>query len=159
MAKLQLDKDKDFVVRESAGLNFIIAACCWGALIVIAVSYSTATSSLEKWVYLAGAVVALSVGVMFTAKAVRRKECIRINRSGFFYYRKFITDWQSLDSAQVTQDDKMFTIQDNFVLILRYSKESGEYLRKISLTNTQDKSEEDILAAIKFFSGKTVRLE
>lgn len=152
MAKPVVSKNTDFVVRESSGLNFIFAGTGWIMLLVLLFNYSGDNGSTDTVMMLISAAIAAVAALWFTAKGLKRKECIRINRNGLFYYRKFITDWPSLQSVKLTQDDKMFTLQDNFVLILTYTKDGATYLRKISLTNTQDKSEEEILAAVKFYS-------
>ena len=47
----------------------------------------------------------------------------------------------------------MFDLRDNFILVVEYRKgELKQGIRhKIPLTNTQNKSEEDVLEAVKFF--------
>ena len=153
MKGVKLDNDENFVVRESAGLNFIFAGFFWAVFISLIINFSDNYTVGDKWMSLIVGLIVIAAALFFTIKGLKRKECIRINKDGFFYYRRFITDWENLESAFITQDEKIVSIQDNFVLVLNYNKEGeeGSYMRKIALTNTQNKSEEEILAAIKYF--------
>lgn len=152
MAKHNINKDNDFLVRESTGLNFIVAIFFWIVLISVIYNYLRDSSSDDNWLNLAAGLIAITVAVVFTLKGLKRKICIRINHKGFFYHNTFITDWPNLESAEISQSDKIVTIQDNFILILKYYKEGkGSYVRKIPLTNTQNRSEEEILAAVKYY--------
>jgi hypothetical protein len=81
-----------------------------------------------------------------------------INPSGFYYYGKLITNWKNFVSAQFVDNVPALSgsssgISDQFFLIMRYYKEGQPacFERKFRLTNTQDKAEEEILAAIKFY--------
>ncbi len=79
-----------------------------------------------------------------------------INKNGFFHYGKLITNWNNFIDVAVKEEEKMFSIKDNFALFIKYYKdgEPGHFGRKIKLTNTQNKAEEEIIAAIKFLSAK-----
>ncbi|HQX74372.1 MAG TPA: hypothetical protein PK298_15800, partial [Chitinophagaceae bacterium] len=47
----------------------------------------------------------------------------------------------------------IFNIVDNFILVVEYTRDGSPegFRRKIPLTNTQNKSEEEVLEAVKFF--------
>jgi hypothetical protein len=47
-------------------------------------------------------------------------------------------------------------LRDNFVLVVEYKKNGTKqgFRKKLPLTNTQDKSEEEVLEAVKFFWGE-----
>jgi hypothetical protein len=67
---------------------------------------------------------------------------------------KLITNWDNFINAFIDQKKVLLTIQDNFILVVEYKKDfnPGKGFRKqIPLTNTQNQSEEDVLAAVTFF--------
>ena len=78
---------------------------------------------------------------------------ILINKNGIYHYNKLITSWFNFVKANVTQEEKVMAISDNFILLIEHRNgQSKLVIDKIPLTNTQDKSEEEIIAAIKYFS-------
>lgn len=96
--------------------------------------------------------VVLVPALSFTIKGLQNKVAITINKEGIYYYKKFITNWQNLAEAYITQDEITGSIHDNFVLMVKYLVPGdGYYVLKMKLTNTQDKSEEEVMAAIQFF--------
>jgi len=92
---------------------------------------------------------------------------MKINKTGFYYYGQLITDWDHFISEEFIDDVPLPSttstgIQDRFYLFIKYYKDGkpGYYGRKIRLTDTQDKSEEEIIAAVKFYyknSQKTIQ--
>ena len=83
-----------------------------------------------------------------------------INKTGFYYLGKLVTGWKNFIDASVTQDEENrripYDITDRFILLVRYYKEGepGYFGRKFLMTAAMDKSEEDIIAAIKFYYEK-----
>ena len=51
------------------------------------------------------------------------------------------------------QSEKLLTLKDNFVLVVKYYKTGieGSFQRRLPLTFTQNKSEEEVAAAVKFY--------
>jgi hypothetical protein len=80
---------------------------------------------------------------------------IRVNKTGIYQDEKLITGWPNLIKTFVAQKEnkKFYNIQDNFLLVVEYRKDghSEGFRRKIPLTNTQNKSEEEVLEAVQFF--------
>lgn len=78
---------------------------------------------------------------------------MEVNAHGFFYFGKLITDWKHFISVKFTEEEKAFRISDNFVLLLEYFKpnEPNSFIIKINLGNTQNKSEEEIVEAVRFY--------
>lgn len=78
---------------------------------------------------------------------------MKINKTGFYYYGELITDWAHFISEEFIDDGPSRRGVDQFYLLVKYYKEGqpGYYGRKIRFTNTQDRSEEEIMAAIKFY--------
>lgn len=81
-----------------------------------------------------------------------------INKTGIYYYGELLTDWNHFISEEFIDEVPLPSgndpgINDRFYLFLKYYKDGypGYYSRKIRLTDTQDKSEEEIIAAIKFY--------
>ena len=77
-------------------------------------------------------------------------------KTGFYYYGQLITDWDHFISEEFIDDGPASPRSgavDRFYLMIKYYKEgeSGYYGRKIRLTDNQDKSEEEIIAAVKFY--------
>jgi len=104
--------------------------------------------------YLDGLLFLLIPGAFFIARAKRNPIIIKINKSGFYYIGKKITDWEHFYSAALSQDDKQVgSIEDRFILVLKYYSldNRGMYKMTIPLTNTQDKAEEEIISAIDFY--------
>ena len=94
--------------------------------------------------------------VIFFKKAFINDSVIKIDKTGFYYKNKFITDWKHFKGATLKQKEVPGSIKDNFIVLLEYYKQdlSGYFIKEISLTNTQNKSEEEIMDAIKYFSEK-----
>jgi len=86
-----------------------------------------------------------------------------ISRKGFFYLGKLVTDWKHFSSAKFLDEPPVpgannLGINDQFSLLIKYEKDSGGLFgRKIRLTLDQDKSEEEILAAIRFYFNSYVK--
>jgi hypothetical protein len=102
-------------------------------------------------------VFALAIGpaVMFFKKANSKRVFIRINKKGIYQHEKLVTGWANLLKAHLAQKEKasFFNIQDNFQLVLEYKSADGKIgmRKRVPLTNNQNKSEEDVLAAVHFF--------
>ena len=98
-------------------------------------------------------VLSLGVAVIFFRKARNKRIFIRVNKTGIYQDEQLVTGWANFLNAYISQKDKVFRVQDNFILVVEFLKEGNAkgFRRKIPLTNTQDKSEEDVLAAVKFF--------
>jgi len=64
-----------------------------------------------------------------------------------------VTNWTHFITAKYEQEDKVMSLQDNFILLIDYyNPETGKrYTSKIKLPSILNKSEEDIIAAIQRF--------
>jgi len=114
-------------------------------------SLAFASMSWFGWILFAAALIVI-------AKGIKNKTVMVINKSGFYYYGELITDWKNFIEAEFIDDvplPGMYSTgtTDRFYLLVKYYKEGqpGYYGRKIRFTDTQDKSEEEIIAAIKFY--------
>ncbi|HEU4901460.1 MAG TPA: hypothetical protein VFT06_01680 [Flavisolibacter sp.] len=107
------------------------------------------------------AVVAM-FGVASIVISTKERIVMTVNRDGFFYYGDLITNWTNFVSARFMDQTPQVSstslgISDQFFLAIRYYKENepGCFERKFALTNTQDKSEEEIMAAIRFYYNQS----
>jgi hypothetical protein len=149
MAGQNLDADSDFLVKEAKTSNYI-----FGFLLIIIFMVTAMTSKPSIVTYLSVTTLFLLPGAMFIYKAERNKTIMKINMSGFYYHERLETDWEHFHSAHVSHNEEIVgSISDNFMLMLQYySPENGRlYRTRIPLTNSQDKAEEEIIAAIDFY--------
>ena len=144
--------EQDFVVKESQGVNTII-----GIFILCLVVGLLSTIGIRWTILIPIASVAITA-IAYIKNGVTNPTVILINKNGFYYYGQFITNWNNFIDIKFIDDmprAEIYTkgIQDRFGMMIRYYKdgEDGYYGRKISFTDTQDKSEEEIIAAIKFY--------
>jgi len=152
MGKIPLSKDGEFVVGEDKVLDYILASLFFALFL-----YGSVDAILHHFTklnylnYVFG--IALAPALILFAKARNKRVYIRINKIGIYQDEQLVTGWSNLLNAYISQKEKVLSIQDNFILVVEYRKEGFEqgFRRKIPLTNTQNKSEEDVLAAVKFF--------
>lgn len=155
MAKKIFTKEDQFVVGEERVLNYILAAFCLALFlygIIDAVNRNFRKIDYQSFVF----ALALIPAYLFFRKARSNRIYIRINKNGIFQDEKSVTDWANFINAYIDQKEKksFFSIQDNFLLVVEYKKDGKGFRHKIPLTNTQNKSEEDVLRAVHFFENQ-----
>ncbi|HEV7779705.1 MAG TPA: hypothetical protein VGO58_00485 [Chitinophagaceae bacterium] len=144
MAKKPLTRDSQFIVGEERVLNYVITGIFLAVFILGCFDIKSLGIAL---------VLPLGLAVFYFIKARSKKIFIRINIRGIYQDEKLVTGWDHFIKATLSQKPQVLDIRDNFVLIVDYRKEGimGGQRRTIPLTNTQNQSEEDVLAAVKFF--------
>lgn len=152
MAKKIFTKEDQFVVGEEKVLNYILAALCLALFlygVIDAVNRNFRNIDYQSFVF----AFALIPAHLFFRKARSKRIYIRINKTGIYQDEKLVTSWANFINAYIDQKVKknFFSIQDNFILVVEYKKDGKGFRHKIPLTNTQNKSEEDVLAAVNFF--------
>jgi hypothetical protein len=152
MAKIPLTKDSEFVVGEEKVLNFILAALFFGLFLygaIDAIVRRFTNLDYLSFVFM----IALAPAIIFFAKGRNKKVYIRVNKTGIYQDEQLVTGWPNFLNAYITEKEKTLSIQDNFYLVVEHLKAGSEkgFRRKMKLTNTQNKSEEDVVEAIKFF--------
>ncbi len=152
MPRKQLTAEDDFIVGESVMMDFSIGAFFF-LLFFIALSVTYPDLPSKQKAYNKSVLLVLIPAITFTLKGIINKKIIKVNKEGIYQYSKLVTNWDNYKQAYVTQAEIVGSIQDNFVLIVEYYKEGedGYFVRKIQLTNTQNKSEEEVIEAINFF--------
>lgn len=152
MGKTQLTKGSEFVVREEKLLNYILASLCFALFlygIIDAARRHFTNIDYQSYVF----ALALLPAFLFFRKARNSRIYFRVNKAGIYQDEKLVTNWPGFLNAYLDQKEKkgFFNIQDNFMLVVEYKKDGKGFRHRIPLTNTQNKSEEDVLAAVKFF--------
>jgi hypothetical protein len=154
MARKELTVDSEFIVGEEKVLDFILTALFFGLFVyglVDAIMQHFNSGTYIRYV----CIVALIPAILFFKKGISKRVYIRINKTGIYQDEKLVTRWANFIKAYVNQKEstRLINIQDNFQLVIEYTKEGENkgFRRKIPLTNTQNKSEEDVLAAVMFF--------
>ena len=140
--------EADFLVKESKGFNYFI-----GILLLIIFVVAIALGDYGWSNYLSAMALFLIPAAFFIAKARGNAVRIKINKSGFYYNGALITSWDRFIDARLTQDLVPGSIKDNFIILIRYygHDPAEAYWSKIPLSNTQDKADEEIIAAIDFY--------
>ena len=152
MPENQLSIDKDFVVAESVVLDLCVGLFFF-ILFFLAVKVSPHDDPDQQKPFVKSLYITLIPALFFTFKGLINKKTITINKTGIYNYNTLITDWKNFIRAYIDQQTITGSISDNFVLFIEHYKDNqaGYFECKIPLTNTQNKSEEDVIAAINFF--------
>jgi hypothetical protein len=144
----KLESHIPFIVSQSKGINIFVALAFFGLFISSFFNNDpTVKGGGFRWAYLA-----LIPAILFFIRGIYTKEIIRISRQGIFYLGELVTKWENFVDARIDQDEILLSIQDNFVLFIRYKEGDRLFQTKIPLRNTYNKAEEEIIAAIRFFS-------
>lgn len=138
----------DFVIKESVGVNIFAAAVFYVlffyTLFSTTVSQPGEVTLVDKMLFLT-----LIPALLYTAKAFKSQPYLTVNKNGIFIGRLHLTIWSNFISAEVVERQVPGRITDNFILIIEYYRDGlGHYVKELPMTNTQNKSEEEILEAI-----------
>ncbi len=152
MGKIPLTKDSEFVVREDKVLVYILAFLFFALFVyglVDAVKNHFINIDYSDFIFM----LALIPVILLVTKARKNSVYIRINKTGIYQGAQLVTNWSNFIKAYVTQKQVVLSIQDNFILVVEYRKDDSDkgFRRSIPLTNTQNKSEEEVMEAVQFF--------
>jgi len=148
MSEQKLTAEGEFLVKESKFINYIMGG------VLIAVFFIIMMFKDEGWSnYIFAIGVFLVPGAIAIAKGRNHVTIIRINKTGFYYTGKLVSDWKQFHDAEFREKLAVGSYKDNFVLDFRYYSDDRMwiYTKSIPLTNTQDKAEEEIIDAIQFY--------
>jgi hypothetical protein len=143
----QFNPEEDFIVKESTGMNILIS------FFFLLIAFFSA--SMYWW--LCG--FFLIPGVLLLIKAYKNDIIMIVNKNGFYYYGNLITNWSNFIDVEFIDevplpDQNSSGVSDKFSMLIKFYKDGqpGLYFtQQFPFTNTQDKSEEEIIAAIKFY--------
>ena len=149
-----LTKDGQFIVGEYKLMHYFMALfflALFGVGLYDTVARNFKDIDYQSYVF----ALAIIPAILILIKVRKGTIYIRINAKGIYQYERLVTTWAGLLNAALTQEEKKYMVEmgDKFILLLEYQK-PGEFKptrRKIPLTNTQNKSEEEVLAAVKYF--------
>jgi hypothetical protein len=152
MAKKTLTRDTEFIVSEEKMLNLVVGFLFLGIFIyglIDAINKGFSRLSYVSYIFF----FLLIPAILAFKKASSKTVYIRVNKIGIYQNEELLATWDKFIKAYITQKEVVMTIRDNFLLVVEYVRDDPKkgYRRKIALTNTQNKSEEDIMAAIQFF--------
>ena len=150
----KFNAEGDFLVKQSFTVNVII-----GILLLVIFSVAAFSGDYGWGVYIKALCLFLIPAAVYLGNARRKAAFIKINKTGLYYKGRLVTDWNSFAQADITQDEIPGSINDNFVLIIQfYGGDPPElYVYKIPLSNTQDKGDEEILEAIRFYYDENIK--
>ena len=152
MNKEDLEFDNTFKVRESQLINYLFAflslAMCIGAFITI-------SSAPDHSFYAYRPIVLLTLfpAIIFFIKAIKKKILLELNMNGVYYQGNLITTWANFVRSYAIQEEVPGSLDDNVRIVVEYYVPEKEmnYVIKLNLKSTQDKSEEQIIAAMTYF--------
>ncbi len=160
-----LTKDGQFLVGEYKLMHYFMALfflALFGYGLYDAIARNFTDIDYQSYVF----ALAIIPAVMIMIKVRKGTIYIRINSKGIYENERLVTQWSGLLIVTLTQEEKngIYDMGDKFILLLQYTRpgEPKPLIRKIRLTNTQNKSEEEVLAAVKWFWGiyrKSVNLQ
>jgi hypothetical protein len=162
---VEQDKDGSFIVGESALLNYIFIAIYTTIFfgILLTRDFERENSFGSFLLYLAAILIPLVASIV---KLKKNRSIIVVNRKGIYYHNNFITDWNNFVYAYIMEETPMLDnngggLSDKFsIQVIYYDHAKGEnYIYKMKSSDSQNKSEEQIILAIQYFSGKVLSNE
>ncbi|HQU57029.1 MAG TPA: hypothetical protein PLG88_06345 [Chitinophagaceae bacterium] len=149
---MNLQPDTEFEVKEEKALVYVLAFACLALCIYAIIHFLLIGLKKQEYTQLLYALVIIPA-IYFFRKAKQNTVYIRINKTGIYERENLVTTWPYFLNAYINQKKKTISIQDNFVLVIEHLKPNNTsgFRKKIALTNTQNKSEEDIMTAIIYF--------
>lgn len=148
------DPNGAFHVKDSRGCNMAVAILFLAAFVLTVYidRFNTNHFSIYQLLYLS-----ILPAVYMIRRSMMNKTIMTIDKKGFYYLGALVTEWKNFIDATVSQDEENrripYDVTDRFTLLVRYFKdgEPGYFGRKFLMTAVMDKSEEEIIAAIKFY--------
>ena len=140
-----------FEVKEFVPLN-LIAAGIFYCLFLYGLYNTNLPDASYNPVFDHMLLITIIPALGYTYKAFHKTCYLKINADGIFVGKLHLTTWNHFIAAEYREKPVTGSIQDNFILIITYYRENlGTYVKEVPLTNTQDKSEEEIINAVNYF--------
>lgn len=146
--EINFNPEADYLVKESKTMNIVIG------IILLAIFIISLAAGDYGWSnYMWALFLFLIPAAISMVKARTSPVFIIINKSGFIYKGKLLFNWDYFIDAILTQDKKPGSLSDNFIILIRYYSKDRSliYTSRIPMSNTQDKADEEIIAAIDFY--------
>lgn len=153
MAKQLQYPENIFEVRESKMINYIIASVFF--LMLVGWLLTTGGEWKQYFVIL---LFLFIVAFGSLLKGIRKKLLIRVDHTGIYYKKFLVSNWNSFDNVSLEhefyQTSASHSLQERyFILVTFFNKVNRKMEFRLEMTSTQDKSEEQILSAIKRFAS------
>lgn len=163
--EIKFDRDSEFVVKESALLNYLIAGICFALFLGVLITRNFEIGNAPSQFYFVYVFI-LFPAIISLIKYSRDKAIIKVNKVGVYYYGVAVTDWNNFRNAYIGEEYPTVTnnssgISDKFSVMITFFNpvDNKDYLYKMALSNTQDKSPEQIISAIILYSGMSLSFE
>lgn len=157
MSQEPLTLGSQFTVKENKVMAIVL-----GILFLALFSYGLVDAVLRRFkdIDYQSYIFALAVipALMCFRRARNNKVYIRINKKGIYHHERLVTGWEGFIKAWLTQDKPSILVldnRDNFIMMVEYKTPGTKqgFRRKIALANNQDKAEEEVLEAVRYFSN------
>lgn len=148
MQKEAVASDTSLIVKESVLMDFLLSflllVMFFAALVTAYFCENFPVKNFQTIVFLT-----LIPSLLFFGKGIKKKAIVEINATGIFYRGNFITSWDNFVNSYITQDE-------NPVLMVEYyvPEKGMNYISNLIMSDTQNKSDEQICAAIESFLSK-----
>ena len=159
---IELDKDGNFVVGESTLLNYLTIVICFAIFIGVLITrnFERENSHVFFWFIYLGILMPAIISI---SKLKRNRSIIIINGNGIYYHNNLVTDWTNFSNAYIAEETPTVStysagLSDKFRIMIVYfdPNKSANYIYKMEMTESQNRSEEQIMSAIQFFSDKAL---
>ncbi len=157
---VELDEEGNFVVGQSALLNYLLIALSIALFLGILITRDFEHNQNTGAFYIIYVLILLP-GIFAIVNLKRNQAIIIVNEKGIYYHNNFVTDWSNFISAHIAEEPPAVNnysagLSDKFsikIIFLDQNK-GGNYMYDMKTSGTQNKSEEQIISAIEHFSGK-----
>jgi len=145
--------DLNFTMKESKSLNLITGVILLVLTVLILYHIFTDYHFDQMVVYKKLLLLSLFPAIFFLRRGFKNTVLLTINKTDIYRCGDLLTTWDNFICANIMQDQITGSIKDNSVLYIDFyiDGQTGYFRRKIRLPNTSDKSEEEILEAIRYF--------
>ncbi len=154
MGKTPFSKDSEFLVGDNKLMAYVLAFlffAIFGYGLFDAIRLRFNNIDYQSYIF----TLALLPSIYCLRRAKSRRIYIRVNKKGIYSNGQLVTGWPNLYKVYIAQETKksFYDLRDNFILVVEYRESDLKkgIRKKIPLTNTQNKSEEEVLEAVQFF--------
>lgn len=148
--KQELDRNKDFVVKESYAMFMIMLLLSIGFTAFFAYFVNPSEAGLVYWFILG---MLLLVVFVFAYKAITIRPTLIINKKGiYFAHKKLFIKWSQVSSAGFFNIKPEGESEDFRLMVYYYPhKENKIALASFKVTSFMDKSESELENAVAFY--------
>jgi len=149
----KLDPDGSFRVKEFTCLTLVAAMVFYGLFFMALINVAGQKAALgHQRSFMHIMLLCLLPAILFTYKAIRQRVYVTVNETGIYLYETLITTWPNFIDAMYIDEQKTRRLEDHYVLYIYYYKDGKEtHQTRFQLGGTQNRTEEEIIAAIRYF--------